>query len=408
MSSQITVTSTLINTAYPIAGQSNDTQGFRNNFTYIQLALTTASNEITALQSTIDSLQSTTLVYKDGSIQGSNVTLTGNLNASNVYASGIIGTTTTIFVGDGSKLTNLPQPNLSNLSNINVPQGSVNAQTVNASGNITGQYFIGDGSQLTNVKAGLATAVGVLNTLTVAGNATIININSTGTIYANSLTLSGAFLVNNVSASAITANIIQASTFIGDGSQLTNIEFPTSISVDYIDVPSGTLTITDVKSIKVVNTTTILGSLTNWAGGSSSISTDGTFTVTLSTITNVAFIGTGTNQYNSFKLWSEDIFHTINTVTSTGSVVSITTTPFDITSAKSAGVNVNSTITFYKTTSPVVATYVPTAPSTSKGQPGDKQGMLFGDGTSIYVCTADYTTGSVDIWTKSAVVTQPW
>lgn len=53
MSSQITATSTLINTAYPIAGQSNDTQGFRNNFTYIQLALTTASNEITNLQNSL-------------------------------------------------------------------------------------------------------------------------------------------------------------------------------------------------------------------------------------------------------------------------------------------------------------------------------------------------------------------
>jgi hypothetical protein len=53
MSSQITATSTLINTAYPIAGQSNDTQGFRDNFTYIQLALTTASNEITNLQNSL-------------------------------------------------------------------------------------------------------------------------------------------------------------------------------------------------------------------------------------------------------------------------------------------------------------------------------------------------------------------
>jgi hypothetical protein len=53
MSSQITATSALINTAYPIAGQSNDTQGFRNNFTYIQLALTTASNEITNLQNSL-------------------------------------------------------------------------------------------------------------------------------------------------------------------------------------------------------------------------------------------------------------------------------------------------------------------------------------------------------------------
>jgi hypothetical protein len=408
MSSQITAISTLINTAYPIAGQSNDTQGFRNNFTYIQLALTTASNEITALQTGLLSLQSTTLVYQDGAIQGSNIVLTGNLKAANVYADGTIGTTGTTFVGDGSRLINLPQPNLSNLSDINVPKGSVNAQTINASGNITGQYFIGDGSQLTNVKAGLATAVGVLSTLTVAGNATIVNINSTGTIYANSLTLSGAFLVNNVSANAITANTIQAAALIGDGSQLTNINFPDLISADYLNVPNGTFTITNATSIKVITTSTITGALTNWAGGSSTISTDGTFTVTLSTITNVSFIGTGTTQFNSFKLWANDSLHPIIGISTSGTNVTVTTTPFDITSAKSAGVNVNSSVTFYKTLSPIVALYTTSAPSTSKGQTGDKQGMIFSNGSFIYVCTADYTNGSTDIWTKSAVTTQPW
>ena len=45
-----------INTAnidadYPVAGQDNDSQGFRDNFTNIKTALGTAKSEITTLQS---------------------------------------------------------------------------------------------------------------------------------------------------------------------------------------------------------------------------------------------------------------------------------------------------------------------------------------------------------------------
>ena len=39
-----------IDTTYPIAGQDNDTQGFRTNFTSIKQNINTAGNEITALQ----------------------------------------------------------------------------------------------------------------------------------------------------------------------------------------------------------------------------------------------------------------------------------------------------------------------------------------------------------------------
>ena len=39
-----------INKDFPVAGQDNDSVGFRNNFAATQLALQTAHNEITALQ----------------------------------------------------------------------------------------------------------------------------------------------------------------------------------------------------------------------------------------------------------------------------------------------------------------------------------------------------------------------
>jgi len=46
---------TNIDVTYPIAGQDNDTQGFRDNFSSIKNNLNTAKNEISAIQSTLSS-----------------------------------------------------------------------------------------------------------------------------------------------------------------------------------------------------------------------------------------------------------------------------------------------------------------------------------------------------------------
>jgi hypothetical protein len=48
MTSNINYTS--INAAFPVAGQDNDSQGFRDNFGVIKTALSTASNEISDIQ----------------------------------------------------------------------------------------------------------------------------------------------------------------------------------------------------------------------------------------------------------------------------------------------------------------------------------------------------------------------
>jgi hypothetical protein len=45
-----------IDVTYPIAGQDNDTQGFRDNFNNIKNNLTTAKNEISDIQSTLGGL----------------------------------------------------------------------------------------------------------------------------------------------------------------------------------------------------------------------------------------------------------------------------------------------------------------------------------------------------------------
>ena len=53
------INSTDIDAEYPVAGQDNDSQGFRDNFTTIKNSLATAKSEITTLESTTAKLNIT-------------------------------------------------------------------------------------------------------------------------------------------------------------------------------------------------------------------------------------------------------------------------------------------------------------------------------------------------------------
>jgi hypothetical protein len=81
MASQITFSS--IDENYPVAGQDNDTQGFRDNFNVIKQALLKASEEITTLQQNTEGLELSAL---DGNVPGTNFNgtfLTGAILKSN-------------------------------------------------------------------------------------------------------------------------------------------------------------------------------------------------------------------------------------------------------------------------------------------------------------------------------------
>jgi hypothetical protein len=67
-----------IDITYPIAGQDNDTQGFRSNFRDIQTNFITAAAEITALQGNVSTVQ-------NGSFTG-NITLAGNVITNTIIS----------------------------------------------------------------------------------------------------------------------------------------------------------------------------------------------------------------------------------------------------------------------------------------------------------------------------------
>lgn len=101
------IVSNTIDTAYPIPGRDNDSQGFRDNFSAIKTALQTAANEISGLQSGkadltnasnfTNSTQSTSTNTGAVTVVGG-VGIGGNINvggASSTVAGGVIITTST-------------------------------------------------------------------------------------------------------------------------------------------------------------------------------------------------------------------------------------------------------------------------------------------------------------------------
>ena len=71
-----------IDITYPIAGQDNDTQGFRTNFTNIRNNFTQAAKEITDLQGNVATLTADT--YSNANVAAYLPTYTGAITAANV------------------------------------------------------------------------------------------------------------------------------------------------------------------------------------------------------------------------------------------------------------------------------------------------------------------------------------
>jgi hypothetical protein len=71
-----------IDITFPIAGQDNDTQGFRDNYQNIQNNFNIAAGEISAIQSNVGILQAG--AYSNVSVAAYLPTYTGNLSAGNL------------------------------------------------------------------------------------------------------------------------------------------------------------------------------------------------------------------------------------------------------------------------------------------------------------------------------------
>ena len=199
------------------------------------------------------------LVTVTGNVQSGNirtvgmVSATGNVigaygifsNGNTVINAGISTTgnvTGNYFFGNGSQLTGIAT---STYGNANVANFLANygANTISTTGNITGNYYIGNGSQLTGVIKTLGNAFTTISsngvsitantststaTLTPGNNITIVG-NASTNITVFSVVDSPVFIGNITGGNIRTTGVVSATGnitanyFIGNGSQLTNL-----------------------------------------------------------------------------------------------------------------------------------------------------------------------------------------
>jgi len=94
------INSTDIDALYPVAGQDNDSQGFRDNFTTIKNSLATAKTEITTLQENTAKLN-TSNNFGGNDLSGANLIA----NSEEIANKGSIGTSQAINWTDGNYQT---------------------------------------------------------------------------------------------------------------------------------------------------------------------------------------------------------------------------------------------------------------------------------------------------------------
>jgi C1q domain len=209
MASQINPTN--IDTTFPIAGQDNDTQGFRTNYINIRNNFTTAAQEITTLQ---------TQVYANANVATYLPTHTGNISAVNIVVS------TGIFWPNG-------QPygggNVINTGNV--------TYTTNSYGNANVESYLPT-----------STIVGAINANVTAANSSIATVQTNLTAfetYANATySTGGGTTYSNANVSAyLTANP-QTGTY-GNANVIANIQHLTTNLTTTGIVTAGNITTTN-------------------------------------------------------------------------------------------------------------------------------------------------------------------
>lgn len=199
MASEISKYSQNIDTNFPVKGQDNPSQGFRDNFAQIRLALDTAANEVSAVQylytATSYVLPKATDEVLGGIIVGDNITVSdGIISVEAPYSLPFANSTTLGGVIIGDNITVLGDGTIS----VATPYVLTTATTSTLGGVLVGDGLSVDGDAILRLDLPLATN-DVLGGVVVGANLEI----STGTISFNTSTLVET-AVNIVSAATTT------------------------------------------------------------------------------------------------------------------------------------------------------------------------------------------------------------
>lgn len=127
-----------INGNYPVAGQDNDSQGFRDNFTNILNNFSFAASEITDLQNAVTNIQET--VAANGNVTAYYGNITQSLTVAGTIYGNVVGD---IYTVSGTKV---------------IDNGTTGADAT-FTGNVTGNATVGSANVTTRLNIAGATSI---------------------------------------------------------------------------------------------------------------------------------------------------------------------------------------------------------------------------------------------------------
>ena len=195
-----------INGSFPVAGQDNDSQGFRDNFTNILNNFSFAASEINALQSATTSVQN--VVQSNGNVEA----YYGNI------AQGLTVNKTTHLIGTATLDANLNVTGSTNLTgNLNVTTANITNAVISGNANVANLYTTG-----TTVTTGYQYYAPTGNvTYTMFSNISRFILNPSGTITNMAVTLPSANIDGMVVTLSSTAQITNLQVNPNSGCTLT-------------------------------------------------------------------------------------------------------------------------------------------------------------------------------------------
>lgn len=345
MTSTISNYSALIDTAFPIPGVDNDTQGFRNNFININKSFDVASSEITGLQTS----------QKDVLSRLNEATIVGDS-----FAAVIASTVTTIVINSlTNKSPDIVTPTVQDWYENTITNEISDLQSQITGNNNTLQTQI---TTNTNNIVTLTSATDIaLSTATTAWNIAVAVASDFDSITATVTSLEGQVVAIETTATEAWDMAIS----VGD------------------TVADNVIAIADLQS----TSTTLWSSM--YVGAGSVIQSINTLTTKSNTL-DARSVNTGT--------WIGQVQASVNGILSTYATVTNTATSA-WNSINGVG-GLNTAVAGLQSFITTATTWAVGAPGTSKGQAGDRPGMIYANSNYIYICYGYYT--GADIWARVA------
>ena len=394
MASTLTNYSNNINTLYPVAGQDNDTQGFRNNFSYIQKSFSAAAGEISSLQQNTPKLNAAVSdfnnnkIYRASLVGGGNYSPTMYSISTNTELSYLQGNYQRIAIANTLTISIVDWPPTTIQGKIALElsnAGNTGSYTVNFAASYSGQLVKEPNLNLPiNIPASTSTYQIVELWSTDAGETVFVKaIGSMGALADNIYYVTSSSFATTAT-NATTATYALTAGVANGISTLTNLKIGTA----NIASTANNLVVSGTSGIKTLSTQTIEKTYIGGTVGAS-------LNLTSLTLNNAYEIKPG----DVFRIFpTETATHVISTINTITGV--ITFPAFSSNEANSRGVTTNSPINIFREMNYSNMLYATDVPSSPMGRPGDRAGTVAATSSSVYMCYADYVNTTTQIWTK--------